>query len=85
MPAPDLTLLDQAAREAGEIALRYWRQSPEAWDKGGGAGGPSHTVVLLPGGDAEYVETNRSYGVGGTGSDPAPAGGAATELRVTTQ
>jgi len=54
-------------------------------DGGGGAGGPSYTVVLLPGGDAEYVETNRSYGVGGTGSDPAPAGGAATELRVTTQ
>lgn len=34
----DLALLEQAAQEAGEIALRFWRKSPQAWDKGGGAG-----------------------------------------------
>lgn len=36
--APDLALLEQAAREAGAIALRFWRQSPQVWDKPDGAG-----------------------------------------------
>ena len=62
MPAPDLSLLEQAAREAGEIALRYWRQSPEAWDKGGGAGPVSeadlavnaHLESLLRGARPDY-------------------------------
>lgn len=35
MPARDLALLTDAAREAGRIALRYWRKSPQVWDKGG--------------------------------------------------
>lgn len=35
MPARDLALLTEAAREAGRIALRYWRKSPQVWDKGG--------------------------------------------------
>ena len=47
MPAPDLSLLEQAAREAGEIALRHWRQSPEAWDKGGGAGPVSEADLAV--------------------------------------
>lgn len=40
MPAAedDLHLLEQAAREAGEIALRYWRRDQQIWDKAGGAG-----------------------------------------------
>lgn len=38
MPEADLALLEQAAREAGEIAMRYWRHDPQAWDKGGDAG-----------------------------------------------
>lgn len=38
MPETDLELLQIAAREAGEIAARFWRQDPQAWDKGGGAG-----------------------------------------------
>lgn len=38
MRDPDLTLLIDAARAAGEIASRFWRRSPEAWDKPGGAG-----------------------------------------------
>ncbi len=35
MPARDLALLTDAAREAGLIALRYWRKDPQVWDKGG--------------------------------------------------
>lgn len=35
MPGRDLALLTDAALEAGRIALRYWRKSPQAWDKGG--------------------------------------------------
>ncbi len=35
MPARDLALLTEAAREAGRIALRYWRRDPQVWDKGG--------------------------------------------------
>ncbi|MDM7931674.1 3'(2'),5'-bisphosphate nucleotidase CysQ [Tabrizicola sp.] len=35
MPARDLALLTDAAREAGRIALRYWRREPKVWDKGG--------------------------------------------------
>ena len=38
MPADDLGLLEQAAHEAGEIALRYWRREPRAWNKPDGAG-----------------------------------------------
>lgn len=35
MPGPDLALLADAAREAGRIALRFWRRDPKVWDKGG--------------------------------------------------
>ena len=38
MPAHDLALLTHAARAAGDIALRYWRQSPQVWEKPGGQG-----------------------------------------------
>lgn len=38
MPESDLDLLIRAARGAGQIALSYWRKSPTAWDKPGGAG-----------------------------------------------
>jgi myo-inositol-1(or 4)-monophosphatase len=31
----DLALLKDAAREAGEIAMRYFKRSPEVWMKGG--------------------------------------------------
>ncbi len=36
MPEPeaDLALLTDAAREAGHIAMRFWRNAPRAWDKG---------------------------------------------------
>ncbi|MBM3603978.1 MAG: 3'(2'),5'-bisphosphate nucleotidase CysQ [Alphaproteobacteria bacterium] len=40
MPGPeaDLELLAAAAAEAGQIALRFWRRDPVAWDKADGAG-----------------------------------------------
>lgn len=38
MPAHDLALLTDAALAAGEIALRYWKQSPQVWEKSRGAG-----------------------------------------------
>ncbi|MDO5612502.1 MAG: 3'(2'),5'-bisphosphate nucleotidase CysQ [Paracoccus sp. (in: a-proteobacteria)] len=34
----DLALLEQAAQAAGQIARRFWGQSPQVWDKGGDAG-----------------------------------------------
>jgi len=34
LPAPELALLIDAARAAGDIALRHWRRSPQVWDKG---------------------------------------------------
>jgi myo-inositol-1(or 4)-monophosphatase len=36
--ADDLALLVAAARKAGDVALRFWKQSPEIWDKGDGQG-----------------------------------------------
>lgn len=36
--AADLTLLQDAALRAGQIALEYWRNDPRAWDKDDGAG-----------------------------------------------
>jgi myo-inositol-1(or 4)-monophosphatase len=38
LPERDLALLTDAAREAGRIALRYWRRNPQVWDKGGDHG-----------------------------------------------
>ena len=35
MPARDLDLLEETAREAGEIARSFWREDPQVWDKGG--------------------------------------------------
>ena len=34
MPAHDLALLTDAARAAGEVALRYWKNAPKFWEKG---------------------------------------------------
>ena len=31
-------MLTDAARAAGDIAMRFWRQSPQVWDKGGDEG-----------------------------------------------
>lgn len=38
MPESDVALLARAARAAGALALRYWKQSPETWEKADNAG-----------------------------------------------
>lgn len=38
MPANDLTLLIDAARSAAKVALPYWRQTHDAWEKADGTG-----------------------------------------------
>jgi len=38
LPERDLALLTDAAREAGRIALHWWKRDPRVWDKGAGAG-----------------------------------------------
>jgi len=43
----DLRLLIDAARAAGEIALRYWRRSPESWEKDAGAGPVSEADLAV--------------------------------------
>ncbi len=35
MPVSDLALLEETAREAGDIARSFWREDPQVWDKGG--------------------------------------------------
>jgi myo-inositol-1(or 4)-monophosphatase len=35
LPARDLDLLTHAALEGGKIALRFWKQNPQVWDKDG--------------------------------------------------
>lgn len=64
MPAPDLALLTAAAREAGEIALGYWRRSPAAWEKEDGGGGPvSEADLAVNGMLAERLRNARpDYG-----------------------
>ncbi len=51
MPAPDsrddLVLLVAAAEAAGRIALRYWRQAPQSWEKEGGAGPVSEADLAV--------------------------------------
>jgi myo-inositol-1(or 4)-monophosphatase len=38
LPAHDLALLTDAAYAAGKIAMRYWKKSPQVWEKSGSAG-----------------------------------------------
>lgn len=47
MPARDLALLTEAAREAGRIALRHWRREPKVWDKGGEHGPVSEADLAV--------------------------------------
>ncbi len=55
--ADDLALLIEAARLGGETALRYWRASPQAWEKGGGQGPVSEADLSV---NAVLLETLRS-------------------------
>lgn len=47
MPARDLALLTEAAREAGRVAMRYWRRDPKHWDKGGEHGPVSEADLAV--------------------------------------
>ncbi|MFP5478188.1 MAG: 3'(2'),5'-bisphosphate nucleotidase CysQ [Alphaproteobacteria bacterium] len=47
MPARDLALLTEAAREAGRIAMRYWRGDLRHWDKGGEHGPVSEADLAV--------------------------------------
>jgi myo-inositol-1(or 4)-monophosphatase len=47
LPARDLALLTEAAREAGRIALRFWRRDPQVWDKGGEHGPVSEADLAV--------------------------------------
>lgn len=35
MPASDLTLIETAARDAGAVAMRFWKANPRVWEKPG--------------------------------------------------
>jgi myo-inositol-1(or 4)-monophosphatase len=43
----DLALIEAAARQAGAIAMRYWKKSPQNWDKGDGAGPVSEADLAV--------------------------------------
>ncbi len=47
MPEGDLALLTEAARQAGRIALRYWKRDPQVWDKGGEHGPVSEADLAV--------------------------------------
>lgn len=51
MPASDnkddLRLLTEAAQEAGELALRYWKRNPNHWEKEAGAGPVSEADLAV--------------------------------------
>ena len=49
MPAPeaDLDLLTRAAHSAGEVALRYFRQAPQVWDKADNQGPVSEADLAV--------------------------------------
>ncbi|MBM3613952.1 MAG: 3'(2'),5'-bisphosphate nucleotidase CysQ, partial [Alphaproteobacteria bacterium] len=35
MPAHDLSLISEAVREAGAVAMRFWKADPKVWEKPG--------------------------------------------------
>ena len=47
MPGRDLDLLAGAARAAGDIAMRFWRQNPQVWDKGNDHGPVSEADLAV--------------------------------------
>lgn len=47
MQETDLTLLTEAAKEAGKLALKYWKKAPTSWEKDGGAGPVSEADLAV--------------------------------------
>lgn len=54
MQGPDLSLLSDVAIEAGRIAMRFFRQNPEVWDKGGQHGPVSEADLAVN----EFLKTH---------------------------
>lgn len=54
MRAADLALLTDAAKSAGQIALKYWRNQPKTWDKPGTAGPVTEADLAV---DADLRDT----------------------------
>jgi myo-inositol-1(or 4)-monophosphatase len=70
----DLALLLEAARLGGETALRYWRASPTAWEKGGGQGPVSEADILVDGILSDVLRSARpNYGWLSEESEDDPA------------
>ena len=59
----DLNLIREAALEAGKIAMQFYRQNPNQWDKGGGQGPVSEADLeidrML---QAEFSKARPNYG-----------------------
>ncbi len=63
MPEHDLALLIDAARLAGAIALRHWRQAPQVWEKPDGQGPVSAADIEVNEALAAYLRSLRpTYG-----------------------
>ncbi len=74
MPEPDLDLLIDAARLAGAIALRHWRQSPQVWEKPDGQGPVSAADIEVNEALAAYLRSFRpDYGWLSEESQDSPA------------
>ncbi len=74
MPASDLELLNEAARRAGEIAVSFWGQDPEQWDKGSGAGPVTEADIAVNGMLREMLLSARpDYGWLSEESEDEPA------------
>ncbi|PTV95270.1 myo-inositol-1(or 4)-monophosphatase [Rhodobacter aestuarii] len=87
MPGPDyatdLALLSEAAVAAGELALRYWKRAPNAWEKDGGAGPVSEADLAVNDLLAEILRDARpDYGWLSEESQDDPARLAAKRLFV---
>ena len=73
MPAHDLDLLHDAALAAGEIAMQFYGKSPEAWDKGDGAGPVSEADLAIDKMlQAEFFTARPDYGVLSEETDDDP-------------
>ncbi len=74
MPEHDLPLLIDAAKLAGDIALRHWRKSPKVWEKPDGQGPVSAADIEVNEALAAYLRSFRpTYGWLSEESEDSPA------------
>ena len=74
MPAPDLELLIQAARAAGEVACRYAPDDTKTWDKPDGAGPVTEADLAVNDTLHDILQTARpDYGWLSEESEDSPA------------